>query len=275
MISLTRQRTATVIPTDFTGDTRKLWEKELLENERKIKKGELDRHKFLQSRWKKVKDQLKLEAYDKCAYCEAPNSMVAYGDVEHYRPKSVYWWLAYNYDNYLVSCQLCNQSYKSDNFPVKNARIKAPTITKTTKDDYILSIAGKCTPDPLDNSGMLLSEFITAHNTERPYLLNPYFDEPADYYAWRADDILREVELVPLPNTTEFVQSAIDYYGLNRKELRDLRYRIYYLYTGYKLVLTDTGISDITRRETKQRIEYMKGNKAPFAGMIRYFENLL
>ena len=156
MISLTRQRTATVIPTDFTGDTRKLWEKELLENERKIKKGELDRHKFLQSRWKKVKDQLKLEAYDKCAYCEAPNSMVAYGDVEHYRPKSVYWWLAYNYDNYLVSCQLCNQSYKSDNFPVKNARIKAPTITKTTKDDYILSIAGKCTPDPLDNSGMLL-----------------------------------------------------------------------------------------------------------------------
>lgn len=45
--------------------------------------------------------------------------MVAYGDGEHYRPKSTYWWLAYNYDNYLASCTLCNQRFKEAKFPIR------------------------------------------------------------------------------------------------------------------------------------------------------------
>ena len=44
--------------------------------------------------------------------------MVAYGDVEHFRPKSKYWWLAYCYENYLYSCQMCNQRYKKAEFPI-------------------------------------------------------------------------------------------------------------------------------------------------------------
>ena len=34
-------------------------------------------------------------------------------------------------------------------------------------------------------------------NRERPLLINPYFDDPAEYFAWRADDILREVKVTP------------------------------------------------------------------------------
>ncbi len=65
---------------------------------------------FDSKHWKKAKAQLKVETHGKCAYCEAPTSTVAYGDVEHFRPKSVYWWLAYCYDNYLFSCQICSRA---------------------------------------------------------------------------------------------------------------------------------------------------------------------
>jgi hypothetical protein len=67
--------------------------------------------------WKAAKPQLKLETGGKCAYCESPTDTVAHGDVEHYRPKSKYWWLAYCYENYLYACQICNQVYKGDEFP--------------------------------------------------------------------------------------------------------------------------------------------------------------
>ena len=43
--------------------------------------------------WKHAKSHLKAEARGKCAYCESATATVAYGDAEHFRPKSVYWWL--------------------------------------------------------------------------------------------------------------------------------------------------------------------------------------
>ncbi len=56
--------------------------------------------------WKQAKTHLKAETRGKCAYCESATSTVAYGDVEHFRPKSVYCWLAYCYDNFSYSCQI-------------------------------------------------------------------------------------------------------------------------------------------------------------------------
>ena len=44
-----------------------------------------------------------------------------------------------------------------------------------------------------------LNDFILQHEQERPLLINPYFDEPAEYFAWRADDVLREVEVTANP----------------------------------------------------------------------------
>jgi len=150
MIRLTRIRLAGNIHVNFRGDEKRQFEKELLLNQRHIARGEIEKHTFEPDRWKKAKDQLKAETGGKCAYCEAPTTVVAYGDVEHYRPKSTYWWLAYCYDNYLVSCQLCNQKYKKAKFPVKNARMRAPTIRKNTTDAYIESKAGTIAPNPLD-----------------------------------------------------------------------------------------------------------------------------
>lgn len=49
-----------------------------------------------------------------CAYCQC--SLDDTSEVEHFRPKSVYWWLAYDFSNYLLSCSRCNQK-KGKVFP--------------------------------------------------------------------------------------------------------------------------------------------------------------
>ena len=79
-------------------------------------------------------------------------------------------------------------------------------------------------------------------NRNDPLLLNPYFDDPAAYFAWRADDVLREVEITPNPESPQveiivqaenpevepIAAASIQHYGLNRQtaqspEIPDLR----------------------------------------------------
>ena len=73
---------------------------------------------------------------NKCAYCES--ALMDYeGHVDHFRPKSGargmtgeyapnhYWWLAYDWNNLLVSCQVCNK-HKRDIFPVETESKRAP-----------------------------------------------------------------------------------------------------------------------------------------------------
>lgn len=88
----------------------------------------------------------------KCGYCDSPVIGLQDGDVEHYAPKSEvavlgpdettwgqeapnsssvkgrkprrlaesgYWWLAYEWSNYLLSCATCNQRWKGTIFPIR------------------------------------------------------------------------------------------------------------------------------------------------------------
>lgn len=57
----------------------------------------------------------------KCAYCEK-KLLDSPKHIEHYRPKNIYYWLAYSWDNLLLSCGSCN-SVKSDNFEIQNTRV--------------------------------------------------------------------------------------------------------------------------------------------------------
>lgn len=75
--------------------------------------------------------QALIKAQDgKCCFCESKIGHISYGDVEHFRPKAGwvqnaenlnkpgYYWLAYEWDNLLLSCQLCNQRHKKNYFPL-------------------------------------------------------------------------------------------------------------------------------------------------------------
>jgi len=57
----------------------------------------------------------------KCGYCEKP-LLDTPKHIEHYRPKKSYYWLAYSWDNLLLSCGECNSS-KGDRFEVDHKKI--------------------------------------------------------------------------------------------------------------------------------------------------------
>ena len=106
-----------------------------------------------------VKDALEDSHGGKCCYCEivipTPH---AHSHVEHWRPKRSprqsrrapceppgYYWLAYEWDNLLLSCFVCNRS-KSDLFPIKDPATRVrdhgmileheiPTILKPDRDN--------------------------------------------------------------------------------------------------------------------------------------------
>jgi uncharacterized protein (TIGR02646 family) len=80
-----------------------------------------------------VKDQLKFDQHQKCCFCESIFTKTSYGDVEHFRPKTAYkktgtkgyiypgyYWLSYDWTNLLFSCEICNRTYKKNEFPLGN-----------------------------------------------------------------------------------------------------------------------------------------------------------
>lgn len=68
-----------------------------------------------------VKDSLKIMFNNKCAFCESHITHVDYGQIEHFKPKSKYRELCFEWNNLLLSCAICNgTSNKGDKFPLEN-----------------------------------------------------------------------------------------------------------------------------------------------------------
>ena len=269
MIKLSRVRHSSAIPAGLRGQLRK--KKALL-----LLKGKRDGNlAFKSDYWKPAKDQLKKEVHNKCAYCEADTAVVAHGDVEHFRPKGIYWWLVYCYDNYLYCCQVCNQVYKSDNFPIRGARLPEPLVNPLATDAELQAMAGTIAPDPLnDSQGLPMATFLQQASQEMAYLVDPYNVDPATLFAWEADAVLGEVRLVPLDNSieaTSVAQAASDYFGINREELRELRWHEYHLLSTFKNVLVSGQLTAELAESVKDAIRDMMADDAPFAGMVRYF----
>jgi len=64
-----------------------------------------------------AKDALWRQQHSKCCYCEKTYPQTGH-DVEHYRPVSHYWWLAWTWENLMFSCQNCNRFAKNAKFPL-------------------------------------------------------------------------------------------------------------------------------------------------------------
>ncbi len=79
---------------------------------------------FAAYRHKKLKAVLETLFHSRCAYCEGIYGVTGSMEVEHYRPKSVYYWLAADWANLLPSCNLCNNGKRSK-FPLKDPRSQA------------------------------------------------------------------------------------------------------------------------------------------------------
>jgi len=66
--------------------------------------------------WGEAKDELGKMSRRKCSYCESAIAHRGDGQVEHFKPKSLFPSLAYDWGNYFLSCGGCNRP-KSDKWP--------------------------------------------------------------------------------------------------------------------------------------------------------------
>ena len=114
-----------------------------------------------------VKEALINAQHGKCCFCE--KKVGAEGDVEHFRPKSAvrqkktarlerpgYYWLAYDWDNLLFACPICNQRHKGILFPLA---------------------------DPSQRAGSHHADL----SLEQPLLLNPAETDPAPHIGFRQE----------------------------------------------------------------------------------------
>jgi uncharacterized protein (TIGR02646 family) len=147
---------------------------------------------------KSVKNALQKAQYGKCAFCESKVSHIAYGDVEHFRPKAGYrqgpddplvrpgyYWLAYEWSNVLFCCQLCNQRFKGNQFPLLDATQRA----KSHHDDM---------------------------KNEQPLFIHPAIEDPSMFLEFRA-------EYLRATGGNLRGKATIEVLGLNREELVELR----------------------------------------------------
>jgi len=268
MIRLTRVRTTTAIPKQFRGVGRVATSRALIDL---VRRGDPP----LSSVWKKAKKQLKAESFGKCAYCESSTDTVAHGDVEHFRPKSEYWWLAYCFDNYTFACQICNQSYKGSNFPRSGTGLTAPELAESFTDAALGAMAEGLCPDPLDEASL------SAHNValakERAHLPDPYAVDPEPLFAWVADSVLKEVEVKARSTrvaSKRAFAAAVDFLGLNRDELMRRRYKVYEVAKAFVDVLAATDVPTSVRDLATEQLKKLMHESAEYAGMVRYFVNV-
>jgi uncharacterized protein (TIGR02646 family) len=147
---------------------------------------------------KSVKSSLRRAQNGKCAFCESKVAHVAYGDVEHFRPKGGYrqtskgplvqpgyYWLAYEWSNLLFCCQICNQRHKRSLFPLTDADKRAKSHHYDIKN-------------------------------EQPLFINPAIEDPSAFLEFH-EEYVRSVDGNPRGTAT------VDALGLNREELAEMR----------------------------------------------------
>lgn len=271
MIKLKRDRTA--IPAKYRGVKFQALMEKLLNGFYEFNRDvpfNSEKSRFQQ--WKDAKPALIAESHGKCAYCESPTSVVAYGDVEHFRPKDLYWWLAFSYDNYTYSCQLCNQKFKGANFTVGGPRVKPPVKlpAATPAVAKITKLAAHLCPDPASSNDTALLAYFAPEKADLPH---PYLVDPETIFAWEADDTNREVALVSGGHSAAHKRSttaAEDFLGLNREELRRARYAQYSMIYAHSLVVQESPQAAV-RNRSLQALTDAADARMPYAAMTRYF----
>ena len=192
----------------------------------------------------------------KCAYCEAPAPASSSWDVEHYRPKGRvserpdhpgYYWLAYEWDNLLLSCQLCNQR-----------RRDRPTWDQVEPG----TTSGKADRFPLADEATRAMDPSADLAAEARLLLDPTRDDPEEHVTF---DLAGRA--LPLEGSA-MGAASIEVYHLNRRRLRSWRQAQIRLALEMIDRLTQGG--SLTLPEAVELVTEMLGDSTlPWPGAIR------
>jgi len=185
-------------PVSLDSETTNRLRDEIIHEKTYPKKDRKDKKKYdARCRMDDIKDALKTLYKSKCAYCEQ-NINDVYYEIEHYRPKAIYYWLAYSWDNLFISCDKCNRK-KLDRFEIKGKRIKSVE------------------PEDLKDIHRLARKY---NSIEKPMMINPELEDVEDKltFNWNTG----EIESKDLR-----CRYTIECCGLNRKETMENRYTIW------------------------------------------------
>jgi hypothetical protein len=192
---------------------------------------------------KTVKEALIKAQHDKCFLCESKITHISHGDVEHFRPKAAYrqsagdelhrpgyYWLAYEWNNLFLACQICNQVFKKNLFPLSNPSARATSHKK--------KIGG-----------------------EKPLFINPSEDDPKKFISFRCE--------VPFPlNNHPKAKATIEGLGLKRPQLNERRLERYQkLKLLYQIAYKLPPIEESS--EAKELINEAVQDTAEYANMAR------
>jgi uncharacterized protein (TIGR02646 family) len=193
---------------------------------------------------KSVKNALIKAQQGKCAFCESQVRHIAHGDVEHYRPKGGvrqndadrleqpgYFWLAYGWENLFFACQLCNQSFKKNRFPLADPTRRA----RSHLDDLA---------------------------AEQPMLVHPADEEPSTLIGFR-EEMAFPIDDDPRARTT------IEVVGLNREALAEQRLDSLKPYKLLHQRLLQLPADDEEAREIRALFQEAVLPRAQYSSMIR------
>jgi len=82
--------------------------------------------------WSSAKEALAAMSRQKCSYCEGEINSLRAGQVEHFKPKSLFPSLAYVWGNYFLACGGCNGA-KSDRWPSAGGYLRPDQGDPTTE----------------------------------------------------------------------------------------------------------------------------------------------
>ena len=153
---------------------------------------------------KKLISELNKYYYGKCAYCESNCE----AEIEHYRPKSHYFWLYYEWSNLFPVCHDCNKvgEGKGIQFPVMGRKETSPQFKTST---------GK------------LNKNLCKHNefplkAEKPYVLHPEYDNPKEFFEFKINEAKVGIDIVGI-DTEGRGDKTKEVCNLNRETLRTNR----------------------------------------------------
>jgi uncharacterized protein (TIGR02646 family) len=181
---------------------------------------------------KDVKDALNDIYHGKCAFCE---QKIEQSQVEHYRPKSIYHWLVYSWDNLILACAKCNQG-KGINFDTKNARVtfnnnehnvRSINTSSTTYDlnELPLMVNPEVT-DPLGHITFQKNGLIKSDNERFAYTIDKCSIDRSYLNVERKkllDDFHRDIQSILVENADNIPQQLAEIGVIVKKFIRDAK----------------------------------------------------
>jgi uncharacterized protein (TIGR02646 family) len=130
MVKFNRNQT----PLELVDNTRQVAFRRDKEAQRYVDENSLYKCKYMRDgvNYYPVRDILKKIYRNKCAYCETKFTR-AYINIEHYRPKANYYFLAYSWSNLLPICQVCN-TQKSNHFELSDENLRLKYNNETLQE---------------------------------------------------------------------------------------------------------------------------------------------